>query len=83
MRIFNRLIITLVITLSLLNILMAYLGQNDLSVYFIVNTVAYLVIIVLYVHLNPRARGVLNTVSAIILGGFLVTVTIKVVEILR
>jgi hypothetical protein len=83
LRVFNRLIISLAITLSLLNVLLDYFKQTDISIYFIVNAIAYLVIVVLYVYLNPRTRSVLNTVSAIILGCFMVIVTLKVVEILK
>lgn len=83
MRIYNRLIISLVLAFSLINILLAFLGQNDIQVYFIANTLAYLVITVLYVYLNPRARGALNAVSAVIFTGFLVVVAFKVVEILK
>ena len=83
MRIYNRLIISLVAALSLINIVLAFLGQNDIGVYFVLNAIAYLVITLLYVYLNPRARGALNAVSAVIFTGFLVVVAFKVVEILK
>ena len=83
MRIFNRLIITLAIAFGLLNALLAFLGQADISVYFIVNAIAYLIITLLYVYLNPRARGALNAVSGVVFAGFLVIVTLKVIEILK
>lgn len=83
MRIFNRLIFSLVLGLSLVNICLAFAGQNDLSVYFITNALVYLVITLLYVYLNPRARNVLNGVSVVIFGGFLVIVSLKVIEILK
>jgi hypothetical protein len=83
MRVFNRLIISLAIAFGLLNAILAFAGQKDISVYFIVDAIAYLVITLLYVYLNPRARGALNAVSAVIFAGFMVIVTLKVVEILR
>jgi len=83
MKIFNNLVITLVIVFGLLNGIMAFLGQNDLSVYFIVDAIAYLIITLLYVYLNPRARGALNAVSGVIFAGFLVIVAMKVIEILK
>jgi hypothetical protein len=82
-RIFNRLIISLAIVFGLLNALLAFLGQDDISVYFIIDAIAYLVITLLYVYLNPRARGALNAVSAVIFAGFMVIVTMKVIEILK
>jgi uncharacterized membrane protein YgdD (TMEM256/DUF423 family) len=62
---------------------MALLGQNDLSVYYIVDAIAFLIITLLYTYLNPRARGALNAVSSVVFAGFLVIVALKVIEILK
>jgi uncharacterized membrane protein YgdD (TMEM256/DUF423 family) len=62
---------------------MGFTGQTDLSVYFIVDAIVFLVITLLYVYLNPRTRGALNAVSAIVFAGFLVVVVLKVIEILK
>ena len=83
MRIFNRLIISLAITFGVLNGVMAFLGQKDISVYFIVDAIAFLVITLLYTYLNQRARGALNAVSGVVFAGFLVIVVLKVIEILK
>lgn len=83
MRIFNRLIISLVIAFGILNAVMAFMGQKDISVYFIVDAIAFLIITLLYSYLNPRARGALNAVSGIVFAGFLVIVALKVIEILK
>jgi uncharacterized membrane protein YgdD (TMEM256/DUF423 family) len=83
LRIFNRLLITLVIAFGVLNAVMALLGQNDLSVYYIVDAIAFLIITLLYTYLNPRARGALNAVSSVVFAGFLVIVALKVIEILK
>jgi hypothetical protein len=83
LRIFNRLIISLVIAFAVLNGVMAFLGQSDISVYFIVDAIAFLVITLLYTYLNPRARGALNAVSMVVFAGFLLIVVLKVIEILK
>ena len=83
MRAFNKLIVALVIAFSLINVLLAFFGQNDISLYFIANAIAYLIITLIFVYLNPRARAALNVVSAVIFAGFLVIVTLKVIEILN
>lgn len=83
MRIYNKLIITLAVAFAIINGTLAFLGQEDISIYFIVNAIAYLAITLLYTYLNPRSRNALNGLSAVIFGGFLVIVTIKVIEILR
>jgi uncharacterized membrane protein YgdD (TMEM256/DUF423 family) len=62
---------------------LGFTGQTDLSVYYIVDAIVFLVITLLYVYLNPRTRGALNAVSAIVFAGFLVVVILKVIEILK
>ena len=82
MRIYNKYIVSLVLASGLINISLAFLGQNDLEIYFIVNVLAYLVITLLYVYLNPRARRALNTVGVVLFAGFVVIISLKVIEIL-
>ena len=82
MRIYNKYIISLVLATCFINTLLAFYGQNDLIVYFVINVLAYLAITLLYAYLNPRARRALNTIGIVFFGGFMVTVAIKVVEIL-
>lgn len=80
MRIYNKYIISLAIASGLINSALAFLGQTDLGLYFTVNIITYLVITLLYVYLNPRARGALNTVSVVFFAGFMVVVALKVME---
>ena len=82
MRIHNKYIISLALAFSLINTLLAFAGQNNLEIYFTINIIAYLVITLLYVYLNPRARQALNTVVAVLFAGFMVIVALKVTEIL-
>jgi len=82
LRIYNKYIISLVLASCFINILLAFYGQNDLVVYFVINVLAYLAVTLLYAYLNPRARRVLNTIGIVFFAGFMVTVAIKVVEIL-
>ena len=82
MRIYNRYIISLVLAFGVINSILAAAGQEKLDVYFTVNLIAYLVISLLYVYLNPRARRLLSTIGVVLFGGFLVIVALKVMEIL-
>ena len=82
MRIFNRYILILVLTACVINGVLAFIGQTDLSVYFILNTIAYLMVTLLHVYLNPAARRALNGVAVVLFAGFMVIVIVKVVEIL-
>ncbi len=82
MRIYNRYILYLVATMGLVNVALAFLGQDDISVYFVLNLIVHLVITLLFVHFNPRARRALSSVSVVLFAGFMAIVTLKVVEIL-
>ena len=81
MRIYNRYVVSLVLACCLINTLLAFLGRNDLEIYLTINVVAYLVITLLYVYLNPRARRALNPVGAVLFAGFTVMVLVKVLGI--
>ena len=82
MRIYNKYVVSLVLISCLINTLLAFFNQNDLKIYFIINIIAYLLITLLYVYLNPRARRALNTVGAVLFAGFMVIVVLEVMEIL-
>ncbi len=82
MRIYNKYIISLALASGLINTALAFLGQTDLGLYFTINIIAYLVITLLYVYLNPRAREELNTVGVVFFAGFVVVITLKVMEII-
>ncbi len=82
MRIYNKYVVSLVLASCLINTLLAFFNQNDLEIYFVLNIIAYLLITLLYVYLNPRARRALNTVGAVLFAGFMVIVVIEVMEIL-
>ena len=82
MRIYNKYIIILALSSFLINILLAFFGQNNLEIYFTINIIVYLVITLLYVHLNPRARRALNTIGAVLFSGFMVIIVLKVIQIL-
>ena len=83
MRIYNKLIFSLVIAFCAINIVLAFLGQKDLSVYFLAQALAFFIITLVYSYLNTRARAALNSLSLVIFAGFLVVALIKVMEIMQ
>jgi uncharacterized membrane protein YhhN len=82
LRIYNKYLISLALASVLINTLLAVFGQDDLVIYFAVNLIAYLVITLLYWHLNLRARRALNTVAAVFFAGFVVVMVFKAIEVL-
>ena len=82
MRIYNKYVVSLAVVTCLITTILAFMGLQDITVYFAVNFIAYLVITLLYVYFTPRARGALNAVGIVFFAGFLVIVAMKVVEVL-
>jgi uncharacterized membrane protein YgdD (TMEM256/DUF423 family) len=82
LRIYNKYIVSLALAAGLVNSLLAFFGQNDLKIYFIVNVIAYLIISLLYAYLNPRARRALNTIGIVLFAGFMVIIAFEVMGIL-
>ena len=82
MRVYNKYIISLTLASCLINTLLAFFGQDTLEIYFTMNIIIYLVITLLYVYLNPRAKRALNTIGFVLFGSFMVMVSFKVVEII-
>ena len=82
MKIFNNYILSLSIVSCLIDIILGFWGQKDLEVYFTVNIIVFLIITLLYVYLNPKARRALNSIGFVLFGGFMVIVAIKVMAII-
>lgn len=80
MRIYNKYLLTLALVLGIANSLLAFMGTADLTIYFVIDLIFCLVITLLFVHVNPRARMALNGVNAILFGGFGVIIVLKLVE---
>jgi len=81
-RVFNRYLIILALASLAVNSMLAFAGQQDLTVYFTANAIAYLMITLLHVYMNPAARRSLSRVSAVLFASFAIVVGIKVVEVL-
>lgn len=82
MRVLNRYIMFLILAACIINVSLAFAGQNDLTVYFTVNVIAYLVITILHTYLNPSTRRSLSAVAAVLFVGFMTIVIIKVIDVL-
>jgi len=82
LKIYNSYILTVAVLLLLTTIILISFGQNSLDVYYTIYILEALVVTELYVYFNAKARRGLNLVSAILFGGFLVIVSLRVIEIL-
>lgn len=82
MRAFNLYLTIIILASCLANVVMTFMGQNDLTVYFTVNVIIFLVITLLHVYLNPAARRSLSAIALVLFGGFMMIVLIKVIQVL-
>jgi hypothetical protein len=78
----NKYIIALMLAACAINVVLAFAGQKDISLYFTLNVIAFMAITLLHVYLNPRARAALNAIGVVFFAAFMVVVAIKVAEIL-
>jgi hypothetical protein len=83
MRVYNRYLLVLAAAFTLSTTLLAFYGQDKLDAYFTAYVIEYLVVTLLFVYLDPRTRRLLDGLSYVLFGGFLVIVLFKVLEILR
>jgi hypothetical protein len=83
MRIYNRYLLILAAVFALSTTLLAAYGQDRLDAYFTTYVIEYLVVMLLFVYLDPHTRRLLDGLGYVLFGGFLAIVLFKVLEILR
>jgi hypothetical protein len=79
--VYNRYILSLVLSTCLANGLLAFWGQNNLQVYFAVNAIVYLVITLFYGDLNRIAKRALTTIGCVLFCGFMIIVVFQLMDI--
>jgi len=82
-RIYNRYLLLMVLATCVIDVVMAFLGQKDITVYFIVNFIVTLLITILFISFSPRTRRALSGVSMVLFAGFIVVAVLKVVEVIK
>ena len=83
MKTYNELFVLLAIAFSVIDITLAFSGQNDIANYFIGNAITYFIITLLFVNLSPRVRISLNSMNALFLTVFLVVIAFRIIGILN
>lgn len=81
MRVFNQYLFFLVLSACIINTVLAFGGQQDITIYFTANVLAYLVITILHAYLNPRARQLMSSIAVVLFAGFMVVILIKIMDI--
>ncbi len=79
----NRFLISLAIALCVVNVLLLIFNQNNISIYFVADTIIYLIVTLAYVSLSSRSKVILNDMATLFFVVFLVFVAFKIVEIMK
>ena len=82
MKIYNSYILIIAVLLLLTTVILVATGQNSLDIYYTIFVIEALIVTELYVYFNAKARRGLTMVSTILLGGFLVVVSLQVFKML-
>jgi hypothetical protein len=82
LRVYNRYVLFLVLISCFVNTLLAFFGQEDLSIYLIVNIICFLVLSLIFMPSNPKAKKTFNTLNMIYFTGFLVIVIIEFINVI-
>lgn len=82
MKIYNRYIIFVTVSLLLTTVIMINIGNTSLDSYYLIYFVEALIITELFAYFNRNTRRSLNYVCILLLAGFLVSLAAKVLKIL-
>ncbi len=82
MRVFNNYLVSLVVAACLINTLLTLFSQLDLSLYIIINTIAYMLITLYFASVNLPAKRSIFASSAMTFCIFLVAAIIKAWDII-
>ncbi len=83
MMLYNRYFLILAALFTLSTCVLAIFGQDKLDAYFTVYIIEYLIVTLLFVHLHPRARRLLDGMGYALFAGFGIIVALKVIAILK
>jgi hypothetical protein len=72
-------VLSLVLSIGACDIVLAWLGQHNLALYYVCNVVIFLAITLLYGNLKPLARRNLNIVGLLFWAGILILVASRLI----
>jgi len=69
---------TLAAVLSIINIILILSGQNDPGIYYVLDVIAFLVI-VLFFRLNARSMAAMRVIGSFLLVGFVYVMVVEII----
>ena len=82
MRLYNRYVLTVALSLLLTTVILIATGQNSLDIYYTVYIIEAFIVTELYVYFNNKARRALSFVSTMLFAGFAIVLCLQVIKIL-
>lgn len=73
----------LIVVSCLVNTSLAFFGQEDLSIYLVINMISFLVVTMIFTPSNPEAKKKFNTLNILFFTGFLGIVIIELSNIIN
>jgi hypothetical protein len=78
----NTLLIILAAEFVIINGLLAFFKQYDLSIYIVISTIVYFITLWFYIALNPELRNALTAVAVAVFFECLIVITFRITEII-
>jgi len=82
MRMYNRYVLTIALTLLLTTVILIATGQNSLDIYYTIYVIEAFIVTELYAYFNNKARRGLTLVSTMLFGGFVIVLFFQALKIL-
>ncbi len=82
MRMYNRYVLTITLTLLLTTVILIATGQNSLDIYYTIYVIEAFIVTELYAYFNNKARRGLTLVSTMLFGGFVIVLFFQALKIL-
>jgi hypothetical protein len=82
MRIYNRYVLTVALTLLLTTVILIATGQYSLDIYYTIYVMEAFIVTELYAYFNNKARRGLALVSTMLFGGFVIVICFQALKIL-
>jgi len=79
----NTLLIALAAEFVIINCLLAFFKQNDLSIYITIGVIVYLITLWFYIALDPKLRNAMTAAAVVVCLQFLIIMTFKILELLE
>jgi len=79
----NTLLIALAAEFIIINCLLAFFKQHDLSIYITIGVIVYLITLWVYIALDPELRNAMTAAAVVVFFQFLIIMTFKILELLK